>query len=1093
MSSEERRNNIDNIVQSVNAELKDFQRATVDRVSTLFRNGQDRVLVADEVGMGKTMIAKGVIANMAQIRLDEGDELMKVVYICSNQSIANQNISELDVFSTGYDDVANTRLSMQHLMVAKSEVEVRAKKQYVQLIPLTPETSFRQSSGCGNVNERLIMYFVLRQMPMFAEVKEQLEEMLIYGANSSWRYFVDRTDDSIFNYKKLVDKYENFSKCGSDESSIFGMLSEYSEHLVSVVEYLNNRSGLEPGSKMQKDKDKECIIALRHIFAEISVNMLNPDLVIMDEFQRFKFVIKSGDADTQVLTEKFLTPNDNSLSNRIRILLLSATPYKLYSTLEELGDTNNDEPYEEFMDVMKFLHSEKNNNDRFCEIWNDYSSSLKEINANNLSIIKVSKSKAECELFKIMCRTERNSVMENGDYTEDKREPLTISDNDIKAHIDANNLLKETDLGIKFPIDYIKSCPYALSFMQNYETKKKIYGFFKNHSKEIKKARSKTLWVNKDKVNRFEELGSDNARLELLKKELFKSQGLQMLLWIPPCRPYYSFEGVFKGKENLSKVLIFSSWEMVPRMIGSLISYQEEVLTVGEFIKIVSDKKKLTHTGYFVKKRYPYPLIVSKSLGKIGLIYPAKSLAQYYNPSKFMGSGIPELETVEKQLKDIIHNKISPFLDKYEDKNVGREDEKWYNIAPMLLDGKEYVSKWRELLNVLLNDKGSKTTKDNSDKDNDSDLLTNIDSFINIVKNETKLGKAPGDLVDVLVNMTMASPAVCMYRVCNDVYHSTDIAQCFVNYFNSPESISVIELAAKKSDDADYWKNVLTYCKNGNIQSMIDEYVHLLTKGQDIGHNEKLDKRAYSTFDTALNLQVARYKVESYKDFEDKILGVKPVDKLNNSNRANMRSHFAAAFAQSEGKNDGKSDRRDSLRKSFNSPFWPFVLASTSIGQEGLDFHLYCRKIMHWNLPSNPVDLEQREGRINRFKCLAVRQNVAAKYGFNIDCDSIQEKDIWNLMFEAACKERLDGQSELIPYWCFGEGQTVKIERILAQFPLSKDNQIYERLIKVLSLYRLSMGQVRQEEFLEHVFNEFEDNRELKQLFIDLSPFSHKE
>ena len=37
------------------------------------------------------------------------------------------------------------------------------------------------------------------------------------------------------------------------------------------------------------------------------------------------------------------------------------------------------------------------------------------------------------------------------------------------------------------------------------------------------------------------------------------------------------------------------------------------------------------------------------------------------------------------------------------------------------------------------------------------------------------------------------------------------------------------------------------------------------------------------------------------------------------------------------------------------------MLASTSIGQEGLDFHNYCRRIVHWNLPSNPIDLEQRE------------------------------------------------------------------------------------------------------------------------------------
>jgi len=56
------------------------------------------------------------------------------------------------------------------------------------------------------------------------------------------------------------------------------------------------------------------------------------------------------------------------------------------------------------------------------------------------------------------------------------------------------------------------------------------------------------------------------------------------------------------------------------------------------------------------------------------------------------------------------------------------------------------------------------------------------------------------------------------------------------------------------------------------------------------------------------------------------------------------------------------------------------VLASTSVGQEGLDFHTYCHAIVHWNLPSNPVDLEQREGRIHRYKGHAVRRNVAERH-----------------------------------------------------------------------------------------------------------------
>ena len=80
-----------------------------------------------------------------------------------------------------------------------------------------------------------------------------------------------------------------------------------------------------------------------------------------------------------------------------------------------------------------------------------------------------------------------------------------------------------------------------------------------------------------------------------------------------------------------------------------------------------------------------------------------------------------------------------------------------------------------------------------------------------------------------------------------------------------------------------------------------------------------------------------------------------------------------------------------------------------------MDFHNYCRRIVHWNLPSNPIDLEQREGRINRFECLAIRQNVAKRYG-NIEFN----KNIWSELFEKAVKEekiKNGHTSDLIPFW----------------------------------------------------------------------------
>ena len=100
------------------------------------------------------------------------------------------------------------------------------------------------------------------------------------------------------------------------------------------------------------------------------------------------------------------------------------------------------------------------------------------------------------------------------------------------------------------------------------------------------------------------------------------------------------------------------------------------------------------------------------------------------------------------------------------------------------------------------------------------------------------------------------------------------------------------------------------------------------------------------------------------------------------------------------------------------------------------------------------------------------------------------KRDIWTEMFEAAKAEKQNDQSELVPFWCFGKNQSVKIERLVPMYPMSKDEVNYERLIKILSLYRLTLGQARQEELLEYLFKEFKDTSGLKKLFIDLSPFS---
>ena len=63
---------------------------------------------------------------------------------------------------------------------------------------------------------------------------------------------------------------------------------------------------------------------------------------------------------------------------------------------------------------------------------------------------------------------------------------------------------------------------------------------------------------------------------------------------------------------------------------------------------------------------------------------------------------------------------------------------------------------------------------------------------------------------------------------------------------------------------------------------------------------------------------------------------------------------FALRFGHLRAEND-ENISEDMVRAAFNSPFRPFLLTSTSIGQEGLDFHPWCHRLVHWNLPGNPV------------------------------------------------------------------------------------------------------------------------------------------
>jgi len=183
-----------------------------------------------------------------------------------------------------------------------------------------------------------------------------------------------------------------------------------------------------------------------------------------------------------------------------------------------------------------------------------------------------------------------------------------------------------------------------------------------------------------------------------------------------------------------------------------------------------------------------------------------------------------------------------------------------------------------------------------------------------------------------------------------------------------------------------------------------------------------------------------------------------------------MRGHFALRFGEEKTDDDRGLNRAEQVRTAFNSPFWPFVLATTSVGQEGLDFHHYCHAVVHWNLPANPVDLEQREGRVHRYKGHAVRKNVADAQGRRAESFD-GAHDPWQAMFEAARGTRDPGDSDLVPYWVYPRQNGAAIERHVSALPLSRDAERYSALRRSLAVYRMVFGQSRQEELAAYLLS----------------------
>jgi uncharacterized membrane protein YkvA (DUF1232 family) len=1097
------------------AELREFQKAAVDRiVHMLDSNNSGRYLLADEVGLGKTLIAQGVVQ-----RLSERRKRFTVVYLCSNLEIAAQNAEKL----APSDTQAKALKDRLTLMTLGINQESHAA---LRIYSFTPGTSLELGRSTGIKRERRLLLYLISQGLGKTLTKKWREFFKCGPTISDWEETTTlpklKAEFEASVHTKFLARWTSLVGQSKVDRFIDDKNSDRFRLVRVLDECVDEYSQFE-ASWITKNRNS-IVGALRKSLALASLDYLAPDLVIMDEFQRFKQVLQQS-RHSDSLESKLLS------NSKCKVLILSATPYKMYTLQHESEDHHKD-----FLDTFAFLNSCELGDPKVNDLkgfLDDFRTGLEEIKPTDevdQSLLE-KKHKIESVLQQVMCRTERNRYIDDSckGITElpadgENTRGMLPKYDELRQYVELSQFLlqdpkRAREHGRKV-LDYWKSGPSLLSFMDGHYA---LIKTLRDNQEEIPK--HLLLNVGKElkqshKYNQKFRLFFENVFREPPEADESSAKEDWPFLWIRPFCTYYQ-DTFYAGRPLPQKFLVFSHWHFVPKTVA--------FLTSSELERRLQFRKRDFKSS---------PLTFKKGLMSVfNVAMPSLALASLIDPVQIAAGfdSTPDQRQVERAARQRLLAAIQKPDSGITYSREGVSSNLWHVVAR--LEGAWCDQQGVEVgdqLHAIISDKRlGGTTKDSSSKKWLLKYQARYaawlwDSYakmneVPICVNERTLRK--------LVHVALYSPAVCVLR---SLLHSADsivstkrgtgerenLVDLFEyvarigcgqlrNYFNRPLVQAII---GRSSKGTRYTDKVLDYCGRAHLQAVLDEYVYLQVGNINGDEVKSTAEKLVDQIGVVFSMHAGSPRVNNRVN-----------NKLKTDETTTGSAHFALAFGddsqvESETVGDFES-RKSDVRTAFNSPFWPFVLATTSVGQEGLDFHLYCKDIVHWNLPSNPVDLEQREGRLNRYNCYSIREMISRDYplsstgGYNrlrtapsqLEYeDSISRGLPWQWIFDSIEAQPMSDQSfkqGLYPHWIYvpREGKLEILRRHLLFYSNSKDSLKYKRLKRDLALYRLVFGQPRQEDIVRKIRERLGDDVDEKLLheylpiyMINLSPFTRE-
>jgi hypothetical protein len=975
--------------------LAEFQRRTVQVVlERLEADGPRRFLVADEVGLGKTIIARSVAESMRVSRRS-----LNVIYFCPSLEIVGQNRSKF-VSLTGIEEKEYSPGADRLALVPGSPPSQGGGFRIYSFTPGTSLPGWKPGPRTGRKAERAL---IKRLLDRYERIRKVVDRMDKERVNSRRRLLDERAPDLAgYTFIALEKALRDVFCCPK------GNLQTV------VVDWLNQKH-VDIGEFVGRFRAILALAALRS-------KKVRPDLIVLDEFHRYADLIIPKNEDTQdplklerENVHKLLVEAILGGDTPPAVLLLSATPYRLRRLSGE--EIHPVEHYNALVDLAGFLANDKAKSAEVEEAMRSYHEALKTSGKPNeiRQAVISAKSRLETLLAPHMARTERALVHKEDLFEREAR----------KIAIEADDLRLFRHFAMSCGSDFAgwapqmwSSIPYPAQTLHGYK-----------------------LWkpLCDAKAPPFE-AGSGRGKLAhpQLRSLIDMTGGPPELSlpWQPPTVGWWKLGGPWSAmKAQQGKTLLFSKWRGAPTSISALLS-----------INLLGG---LRPAG----KKPPPPLLRPGGTERgslIGMFMPWPHLSHAIEPLKRESCTLASVRSdAERQLR--------AFLG---DKHI-RLDGKKKRATWIVAAGLErHISKhgFNSIASIAWSARGHSKSKDWRTIEEISSI-----SSAELTALAVYIISAPGAIV-----------ARCARRHDVPMAGKRGGGRLFDFTWNRLRGYLgnrvFAKLILRTSKHNRYPAALRDAMLKGGFEAVLDEQMVLLGQLGDANGFEILEQLGNCLLDRPSLVQFRRGK--------------------NNKMRVPVQA--VVPFAGGEQSRPGKKKfgrlRSDTLRRAFNSPFWPHVLCTTSVGQEGLDFHQWCRRIVHWDLPRDPVDFEQREGRIARYASLAVRQSLGKLFGQRALARTTSGSPFSNLLEVAA--EQPSGKTGLERWWLPECGKPVSVS---FDWSFSLRSKQKEDMLKDLLYYRLALGQPNPEDFMEMLKRVGSHEGNPRDLAINLSAMSRPE